>query len=191
MKRSEFLNDLRGKCRSIRNEVQTNFYFLEVEDLRRRPAKGKWNIIETLAHINLTQGIYIENISKGLQKADEVNHDEVQLSWLGRQLVHAMEPRDGHIPYKMPTFPKINPAKRAKKGIAIDEKVVFSQLITDIEELEDLMIKTYDYDIDQVKIPSIFPWLKISIADALAFNLAHTERHLLQAKKIVEVDEDS
>ncbi len=183
--RSEFLNDLRHKTREIRNDVQKNFYFLESEDLRRRPAPGKWNIIEVFAHINLTQGYYIKNIRKGLEEAPEVNHDNVELTWLGKQFTKAMEPRDGVIKWKMKTFKKIDPVAREKKGIAINEKVIFQDFIADIEELEDLMIKAYDVDISIIKVPTVLSFLKINIADAFAFDLAHTERHILQAKRVL------
>lgn len=187
--RSEFLNDLRHRTRELRNDVQKNFYFLETEELRRRPSPKKWSIIEVFAHINLTQHHYIKSISKALMEAPEVNHDEVQLSWMGKQLEAAMQPRDGVIRWKMKTFAKIDPVKRAKKGIALDEKVIFRDFINDVEELEELMLKAYDVDISAVKVPTVLPFLKINVADAFAFNLAHTERHLLQAKRVLEPEE--
>lgn len=190
-KRSEFLHDLRNKTREIRNDVQKNFYFLEIEDLRRRPAKGKWSIVEVFAHINLTQGYYIKNIKRGLEEADEVNHDAVKLSWLGKKLIEGMEPKDGVIRWKVKTFKKIDPVyRKEKKGIALDEKVIFQDFIDDMEELEDLMIASYDLDISSVKVPTFFPFLKINVADALAFDIAHIERHILQARRVLGEEEE-
>ena len=186
MIRSEFLSELRARSRNVRNDIQQQFYFMESEDLRRRPARGKWSIIEVFAHINLVQGYYIRNIREALERAPEVNHDEVNYSWLGKQAIKFMEPRDGGVRFKIKTFKKVDPIAREKRGIAIDEKVIFKDLIDDIEELEELMIKAYDYDLESVKVPSSVSWIKFNIADALEFNLAHTERHLLQAKKIAD-----
>lgn len=184
--RSDFLADLRKKTRSIRNDVQKNFYFLETEDLKYRPAKNKWNIAEIFAHINLTQEYYLKNIAAGLEKAPEVNHDEVSFSWIGKKLTDGMEPKEGTIRFKVPTFPSLDPLKRSKKGVAINEQVIFSDFINDMEEMEDLMIKAYDVDISSVKVKTFMPLLKLNIADALSFNLAHTERHVLQAQKLLE-----
>lgn len=187
MIRSEYLSDLRHKAREIRNEVQKEFYFLESEDLRRRPAKGKWNVIEVFAHINIFQAFYIKHISKALEKAPDVEHDNTEISWLGSKFIKSMEPKeDGVIPFKMPTFSKADPLKRAKKGIVVNEKVVFSDFISDIEEMEELIIKSYDKDITAIKVPTFLPLLKLTIADALGFNMAHVERHLQQAKNIIE-----
>jgi hypothetical protein len=187
--RSEFLSDLRARSRAIRNDIQQHFYFLESEDLRRKPARGSWSIIEVFAHINLVQGFYIKNIREALERASEVNHDEVNFSWIGKQAIKYMSPVDGQVKYKVKTFKKVDPVARQKRGIAIDEKVIFQDLIADIEELEELMIKAYDYDLESEKVPTVISWIKLNIADALEFNLAHTERHLLQARRIVEPEE--
>lgn len=187
MIRSEYLSDLRHTAREIRNEVQKEFYFLESEDLRRRPAPNRWNIIEVFAHINIFQSFYIREITKALEIAPDMELDETKISWLGQQFINSMKPKeDGVIPMKMPTFAKANPIKRAKKGIILDEKIVFTDFINDIEEMEELIIKCYDKDITAVKVPTFFPFIKITIADALGFSLAHVERHVLQAKNILE-----
>lgn len=187
MIRSEYLSDLRHTAREIRNDVQKEFYFLESEDLRRRPAPDKWSIIEVFAHINIFQAFYIKEISKALEAAPDMDADETHISWLGKQFIKSMKPsEEGVIAMKMPTFAKADPIKRAKKGIVINEKVVFSDFISDIEEMEDLIIKSYDKDITAVKVPTFLPFVKITIADALGFNMAHVERHILQAKNILE-----
>lgn len=190
MIRSEFLRDLRARSRTVRNDIQQQFYFMESEELRRRPAKNQWSVIEILAHINLVQGYYIKNIRRALDQAEEVNHDEVNQSWLGKQAIKFMAPHDGEIGMKLKTFRKIDPLHRAKKGIVIDEKVIFQDLVSDIEELEELMIKAYDYDLESVKVPTFLRWIKLNLADAFEFNLAHTERHLLQARKIISPSDE-
>ncbi len=184
--RSEFLSRLRKDVSEIRRVAQHDFYFLEEEELRRKPAPGKWSISEVFAHINLVNGFYLKNISKALEEAEDVNHDEVKVSWLGRMLKKSMEPRDGKIPYKMPTFPSINPRKRTAKGIALDEKVIFRDFVNDMDQWEELLIKAYDKDIDQLRVESIFPWLRLRLPDAFEFIIAHTHRHLLQARKILD-----
>lgn len=184
--RSDFLADLRKQTRAIRNDVQKNFYFLEMEDLRYRPAKNKWTIAEIFAHINLVQSFYLKNIATALDKAEEVNHDEVHFSWIGKKLTEGLTPKEGVIRFKVPTFPKLDPVRRSKKGVAIKEQVIFSDFIADMEQLEEVMIKAYDYDISAIKVNTFLPLLKLNIADALTFNLAHTERHVLQARKVLE-----
>lgn len=188
MTRSEFLNDLRHEFRTIRNEVQKRFYFLETDELRQKPADGRWSIIENIVHINLVQAHYTDHIAAGLEEAPEVNHDEVHFTWLGRQLIQALAPQDGERRFKIRTLRKVNPRYRAKKGIAIDEKVAFQDFIADIEQLEELMIKAYDRDIEKVKIPTLVPLIKVNMADAFAMVLAHTQRHLLQASELIEED---
>lgn len=189
MIRSEFLSDLRARSRAIRNDIQQHFYFMESEELRYKPPGGGWSIIEIFAHVNLVQGYYIKNIRKALERASEVNHDEVDYSWIGRHAINYMAPSEGKVRFKVRTFKKVDPVARQKKGIAIDEKVIFQDLIDDIEELEELMIKAYDYDLESEKVPTVIPFIKLNIADALEFNLAHTERHVLQARKLVEEDD--
>ena len=188
MIQSEYLSDLRHKAREIRNDAQKSFYFLEAEELRRRPAPNKWSIIEVFAHINIVQAFYIKNISRALDKAPDYEGDETKLSWLGKKFINGMTPQDGIIKWKMKTFKKVDPIARAKKGITLNENIVFKDFINDIEELEELIIKAYDKDLTAVKVPTFVPILKLNIADALGFCLAHTERHVLQARNILGED---
>ncbi len=185
MIQSEYLSDLRHKAREVRNDAQKSFYFLEAEDLRRRPAPNKWSIIEVFAHINIVQAFYIKNLTEALKDAADSDGDETQLTWLGQKFINAMAPQEGSIKWKVKTFKKIDPIYRAKKGIAVNENIVFRDFINDIEELEELIIKAYDKDLTSVKVPTLLPFIKLNIADALGFCLAHTERHVLQARKIL------
>ncbi len=188
MIQSEYLSDLRHKAREIRNDSQRSFYFLETEDLTRRPAPGKWSILEVFAHINIFQSYYIKTIKKALEATPDNPKDETELTWLGRQFIRYTAPDDGVIRMKVKTFRKTDPISRAKKGIVLDEKVVFRDFINDIEELEEQIIQAYDKDLTAVKVPTFLPFIKINIADALGFCLAHTERHVLQAQNILEGD---
>ena len=128
MIRSEYLNDLRQKAREIRNETQKSFYFLEAEELLRRPAPKKWSIAEVFAHIGLVQAYYLKNIGRALEQAPETEHDETNLSWLGRKLISSMETRDGVIGMKFKTFRKIDPIHRAKRGNSGQRKNSFPGL---------------------------------------------------------------
>jgi hypothetical protein len=188
MIQSEYLSDLRHKAREIRNDAQKSFYFLEAEDLRRRPAPGQWSIIEVFAHINLVQGFYLANIANALEQAPENTGDNTQLTWLGQKFIKGMAPQEGIIKWKVKTFKKIDPVYRAKRGVAINENIVFRDFINDIEEMEELIIKAYDKDLTALKVPTFFPILKINLADAMGFSLAHTERHVLQARNILGED---
>ena len=68
----------------------------------------------------------------------------------------------------------------------VNEKIVFQDFVNDIEEMEELIIKAYDKDLTAVKVPTFLPFLKINIADAMGFSMAHTERHVQQARNILE-----
>lgn len=182
--RSEFLHRLRKEVSAIRSAAQRDFYFLEEEDLRRKPSPKRWSISEIFAHINLVNGFYLKKVSKALKKAPDVDHNNVSPSWLGRRLRSAMDPDEdtGKIGMKVPTFASIDPVKRAKQGIAIDEKVIFRDFVNDMDEWEELLILAYDKDIDLIKVKSLLPFLKLRLPDALPFIMAHTRRHLQQAR---------
>jgi len=182
--RSEFLHLLRKEVSAIRKEAQRDFYFLEEEDLKRKPSPKKWSISEVFAHINLVNAFYLKQTAQALNQAPDVNHDHVKVSWLGKKLKNGMEPDTdtGKITFKVPTLSAIDPVKRAKKGIALDEKVIFRDFVNDMDEWEELLIKAYDKDIDQIKVKSLFPFLKLRLPDALPFIMAHTRRHLQQAR---------
>lgn len=186
MTRSEYLSDLRHSLRIMRNDVQKSFYFMESDQLQRRPAEGKWSIIEIFAHINIFQSYYLQQIEMALNKAPEVNHDDLKITWLGSQFIKSMKPVDGVRKMKVKTFRKSDPLYRAKQGIVLNDRIVFQDFINDIEELEEIIIKAYDRDISSVKVPTFIPFIKINIAEAIGFSLAHTERHIVQAKELID-----
>lgn len=185
--KADFLKHQRQRLETILEQVRKEFYYLESSELRYRESEGKWNILETFEHMNLVNGYYLKNIGQKLNKmADGTPEEKIPSDWLGRKIADSMKPKGRKISLKMKTFRKIDPVRRQKAGIAIVENVVFQNFINDMEEMDQLLELALTKRIKGQKVPTFFPWLKISLWRAFDFAISHAERHVVQAQNIAD-----
>ena len=182
-----FLESLKDKISYIKSETESRFYYLESEDLNYKPSPEKWNIIEVFEHLNLTNEHYLKELNNVIKEApsfSESSSKRFRLSWMGKQMVKSMEPRSGKIPYRMKTFKKTNPLTFEKQGRKLVDHVVFQDFMSGLEQFMVILDAAKDKRLQKLKIRSLIPVLKLKTGDALAFIIAHIERHLEQAGKL-------
>lgn len=182
--RSEFLDSLDQKLSDIQTGIEKKFYYLESEDLLFKPDPSKWNIIEVFEHLNLTNYHYLKQINKALEKASDSDNEKFKLGWMGKQMVKSMEPRNGKTPFKMKTFKKTNPLVLQAQGRKLTDHIVFQDFMEGVKQFRELVEKSRSKDIQKLKIPSLISIMKLKVGDALAFIIAHMERHILQASRL-------
>jgi hypothetical protein len=180
----EFLEDLSAKISTIKNDIEKNFYYLESEDLLFKSDPKKWNIVEVFEHLNLAHEHYIKELRDALKGAPDSDKVDFKMSWLGKKMVGSMKPDGEKIPFKMKTFKKTDPLVAQSNGKRLVEHVVFQDFVQGLIQFEEIIALAKTKNIQKIKIPSLIAILKLKVGDALAFVLAHMERHLLQAYQI-------
>ncbi len=179
------LNTLWQKCR---HELDQLFYYCEEEDLKKRlPGKGSWSITEVVFHINLVNAAYLKNMPS-LEVLDDADvNRKLKRSFLGRRIEKSMQLKaDGTIGFKMKTPSVSDPLKAQKRGHAAVEKVVFREILTDLDELNSYIEVLDQKKLEAHSVPTLYPILKVNAADALFILLEHELRHLAQARRILE-----
>lgn len=184
--RSEFLTVMLQKLLGIEKNIEQNFYYLESEELHYKPNPKSWNIIEVFEHLNLVNGYYLKALDRAWDKLPDTTDVGFKISWMGNKMVKSMEPKNGKRPFKMKTFQKTDPlVLQEKRGNKLIDHIVFQDFMNDLKQFKVLLEKHKEKDMQAAKIKSIIPILKLKGGDALAFIIAHMERHLLQAENLL------
>jgi hypothetical protein len=157
------------------------FFRLTDEQLGFSSGPGIWSIVEVFAHLNLSNEIYIRYILPRVTLAPDHPSDEFRSSWLGDLAYEKIVPRaDGSI-FKMKTAKSVLPVKPRE-----DLKEVLHTFHRTCDAMDDILRHSATKDLRRIRIPFHFiPFLQFSLGETLRFLIAHNERHLLQAQRLV------
>lgn len=179
--KKNLLLELHDRLELVRNNIQP-FCRLTEEQLNHRPEADKWSIAEVFEHLNITHGIYLTAINKVMANAPINNKDKFNSSWLGNWAYDLIIPRPDGSVFKMKA-----PKKLHSKSAALNGKAVLEKFQRQLEEFDHIIELSAYVDLQKVKIPFSFTnLLKLRLGDNLRFIVAHSERHLLQAQRLLQ-----
>ncbi|MES1159796.1 MAG: DinB family protein [Bacteroidota bacterium] len=157
------------------------FLRLTDDQLNFRPGPAKWSITQIFGHLNITHDIYIRRILTKITMAPDVKSQDYNSSWLGDWVYEKMMPRaDGSV-FRL----------RARKSncLAAHEqngKEVLHKFLQQCDALDDILRHASTKDLQRIKIPFSFTsLLQLRLGDNLRYLIAHNERHLLQAHRVM------
>jgi len=151
------------------------------EELRQKPNTKKWNALECVEHLNLSNSLYLGNLEKAMQSPAKKRRDSYSPGFFGAMMRRNMLPKqDGTMPSQMKTFKNLEPrnfpttASLASLHTFVDQQY---RMLAWMEQAKDL-------DLDKNRVVSaIGPILKFKLGDCFQFLVAHNIRHLVQAQK--------
>lgn len=153
------------------------FQNLSEQELSSPAANGGWSIAQCLWHLNSYGCYYLPHINKSLQTAPD-NHvgNDFQPGLLGNYFTSLMTTGTGSKKMKAP-------ANHTPLSIENPYAVV-AEFIQQQENLLTYIRQARNKNLQRSTIPtSIFRLIKLNTGDALRFVIAHTERHMIQAKR--------
>lgn len=157
------------------------FLRLTEEQLNYRPAPGKWSIAEIFGHLNLSHNIYIRCILSRITMAPDVKVENYRSGWLGDWIYDRIMPRPDGTVFKL----KAPKALHATCGQQ-DGKEVLHGFLQQCDALDDILRHVYTKDLQRIRIPfSFIMLLNLRLGDNLRYLVAHSERHLLQAHRVM------
>jgi uncharacterized damage-inducible protein DinB len=158
------------------------FQRLNNEQLNYKPAAGKWSISEVFEHLNITHHIYLHSILSKISQAPEVKSSMYNSSWLGDLLYTKTMPRPDGTVFKLKTRRLLQPTAREFNG-----NDVLNRFLQHQDSIHDVLLHASTKDLRCIKIPFSFTnVLKWRLGDNLRFLIAHNERHMLQAQRVLE-----
>lgn len=179
--KKDLLSGLHDRAELIRNNLQP-FLRLPDEHLLTRPAPGKWSVAEIFEHLNLMHGVLLQSVGKAMHKAPINARESFNSGWIGGQIYRWTMPRpDGTV------FPLKSPRRFHAGAGPLQPKKVLNRFMDQLDEYDHVLELCHYVDLQKIKLSFVFPrGLKLRLGDGLRFIVAHCERHLLQARHVLE-----
>lgn len=170
--------ELIERTRNLINRVQ-QFKGFSDEELNRKKSKDQWSILECIEHLNLYGDFYNPEISKRIESSNSKSNPTFKSSRLGNYFTTSMLPSEKM--KKMKTFKDKNPVG---SNLKID---VLDRFINQQNNFHSLIEKSRNVDLKKTKTTiSISKIMKLRLGDTFRFIIAHNERHILQAEKVLK-----
>lgn len=170
---------------SLENEIEKHlqiaihtFQNLNEAVLLEIPENGGWNIAQCFEHLNSYGRYYLPQINAGLSKhMDNPQKKSFKSSWLGSYFTKMMLPANTR---KYKAFKDHIPA------VSLDAHKVLAEFIEQQETLLNYIKQARNADLDKIRIPiSIAKWVRLKLGDVFQFIIAHDERHIQQAQRVL------
>lgn len=159
------------------HDVTQHYQNLDEATLNRPAPTGGWSIAQCLAHLNSYGDYYLPLLSQA------INHPSGRpaagmfaSSWLGTYLTRLMDPQTSSKQFKA--------VKRHIPPSNLAAHEVVATFIDQMETLLRLLRLAETVDLRAARIPlSVAGWVRLPLGDVLQFMIAHTDRHLQQARQ--------
>lgn len=180
--------ELKRLLQQIKDQRDQLFYYSEEEELQKRESKkGGWSVLETIFHINMVNGNYLDQLSGEFPKEPQ---GPAKTSWLAKMLLKTVRPGRDDSPkgsyWKIKSPAVTDPLKLQEKGHAVVAEVVFREFVTDLDTLAKWIERYPEEKIEKARVQTLVPLLKVNGWDVLQICLHHTSHHLRQAQNIIE-----
>jgi len=157
------------------------FLRLTDEQLLDRPAPGKWSIAEIYAHLNLSMDQYIRSILSKIALAPDYPADGYRSGWIGDFVYVRIMPRPDGSVFKLKALAAHYPEHQR-----LDGREELESFQRHCDALDDILRHVRTKDLRGIRIPFFINGLvSLRLGDILRFLVAHGERHLLQAQRII------
>src|SRR5258708_13051469 len=159
------------------------FLRLTDDQLNFRPDPAKWSITQIFGHLNITHDIYIRRILTRITLAPDVKEDQFNSGWLGDWIYDKIMPRPDGSVFKL----------KALKSHCLgddeqDGKEVLQRFLQQCDAFDDIFRHVATKDLQHIKIPFSFTRLShLRLDNNLRYLVAHNERHLLQAHRVMTI----
>jgi len=177
--RTSLIRELLDRTELLKANTQV-FLRLTDDQLIYQPAPGKWSIAEIYRHLNLSLEHYIKPILSRIALAPEYPSDTYHSGLLGEWVYGKIMPRaDGSV-FRLKTLKIYCPDRLGE-----DYKEELSEFQRHCDALDDILRHVTTKDLRRLRVPFLAPGLSLQLGDLLRVLVAHGERHLLQAQRLM------
>jgi hypothetical protein len=152
------------------------------EDLNVKENSTSWSVLECLEHLNLYGKFYLPEIAKRISENRGKKESVFKSGWLGNYFANSMLPKATL--NKMKTFQNMNPINSQ-----LDKKVI-DEFLSQQEQMLLLLDQARKISLNKTKTAiSISKLIKLKLGDTFRIVIYHNQRHLIQAKRVLELTE--
>ncbi|TGE15666.1 DinB family protein [Hymenobacter elongatus] len=173
------LRQLTDQVQELHATVDTQLRPLDTARLNYKTSTASWSILECLEHLNRYSRYYNEELAKALPSQEQsCNPHEVGFTWLGRKSYDIVRPDNGK---QHKTINHMNPA-----GSQLGPEVLH-EFLRHQQHLLALLTAATGTNLNRKAVRvEFFRLLKLRVGEALQFVVAHEQRHVQQALRVVQ-----
>jgi len=180
IKRKVLLNDLENSVEQHLQIATREFQNMSTHELLTPGEHGGWSIAQCLEHLNCYGNYYLPAINEALnRKSKNFFSDHFKSGWFGNYFTKMMHPKTGK--RKIKTLKRYNPVP------TLDAHAVVAKFVEQQEILLTYLEQARHNDLDQRVPISISNWIRLKLGDVLQFVIAHNERHMKQALRVLQL----
>jgi hypothetical protein len=166
--------ELQQQLTDVTDRISGSFGGMSAEDLRRRPAPGRWSVAECIVHLTMTTTAMLPELEAAMARAPASAGRALRPSFLGGKLARWLEPP---VRRRMKTSPAFVPSPASTDGDVLAE---FAQ---SQEKLKELLRLYGDRDLNRPTVPSpLNRLIRYNVYAAFLILLAHQRRHVWQGE---------
>lgn len=179
--------ELLSEWQELRTSIDQVFYYIEEEDFQRKwTKKDSWTVAETLYHINMVNRHLLDQLL-ALKSSSTKLKGKLPTSLYAKLLLPSLpKENQGVSKRSYKTLAKTDPIKKQAKGYAIVPKVIFADLLADLDDLKALIGQLDKTDIATKKVRGLIKLFSIYSYEALQIMVRHSRRHIVQAENILK-----
>lgn len=167
----------------IKNDLQRidDFYDIPEDLISLKPEPESWSACETIQHISIFNGLYLEQIDKAVESGNhaKANGETFKPRFIFRQFIRFLEP-----PYKIKTK-TIAPLYPNNTGEINPEQPINDLKNTNLEinkRIEQFREEQLDMNRIKGKNPAV-QWVSMSLSEFILVLEAHQRRHFWQIEQ--------
>ncbi|HEX8531445.1 MAG TPA: DinB family protein [Cytophagales bacterium] len=184
----QLLRGLRRDTEELIQIAEREFVPLTAETLLWKPAPDKWSVAQCLEHLNRYGLHYLPamqtRIDGALTRGSRPT-PTFRAGWLGDFFVRTVQPMHTGSPRANRKYPAPKAYDPNRTGTTTAEALptFLRQQQTTLALLE----RAQRVNLQSIRVPiSITPLIRLRLGDCLRFVIVHNQRHVQQARKVVE-----
>jgi hypothetical protein len=183
MQKQLFLDDLLRRLKTIKKNYTDKIRCLPESDLIVKPSESSWSVIECIEHLNMTGDLYLPQFYTAVRNPkNQSSSQSFRRGFIGRYSANSLRPDGKKIKNKVKTFKRFTPANQTR-----DTPSLLNTFESQIDDLMKIIDLSQNIDIGKARITTAFgSILKFKMGDALDFVIAHIERHIVQAERVID-----
>jgi hypothetical protein len=177
----QYLSELTASCEQILDDTQHLCSGLSEQQLNWKPAPDSWSVAQCLDHLITTNTAYynaFESLVPTAGKSGIGEERPYRASLLGRLMIWTLQP-GRKIKMRAPSASV--PSQSTLPRTIVDDFIASNR------QLMDYMRRSRGLDISSIPVTSpLSSLVRLNLGDAYGIIVTHTQRHLLQAKRVVQ-----
>ncbi len=175
---TQLLDELNVSILDIIDVVETDFATYSLRELNWKPQTNQWSAAQCLEHLNIYSRYYNPAMKAAISKANSTSVSEFKSAWFGDFSVKSVHPDNTKA---QKTLKRLNPALSELPDTVLDN------FLNHQRELRDIITQSRTVNLNTIKIPAeVAKFMKLRLGDCLRFVIAHEQRHIRQAQKVLD-----